>query len=71
MPDDEPAASLILAITPEPTPDERDAIIAALVALRSRRVVLAAPEGTVMPMRWQRTARREAVRAGDVDRGWY
>ena len=67
--DDESAPTIIMAISPEPTPIERDAIIAALVVLRSRRTASSTPHNVPTATRWQRTARREAVRSGDLDQG--
>ena len=63
--------TLRITITPEPTEDERDAVVAALTVL-----LLAdepAPEvRSPPPSRWTRTGRIEALRGihGHPDRGW-
>ncbi len=69
MRDDEPGVELSLAISPEPTRTERDAVIAALVALGRRRPP-ATPASRVRRTGWQTMARREAIGVGSNDPGW-
>ena len=57
----------VLTIRPEPTADERDAVVAALTVLALRRP-LAAPEPVSGQTRWQRAARREALRPDPTNR---
>lgn len=67
--DDLPVPSLVLSISPEPTRDERDAVVAALVVLTRDRGFDDAPtHRTLTP--WQATARREGVEAGKRRHGW-
>ncbi len=66
---DEAAVGMVLSISPEPTPTQRDAIVAALVVLTRRRA-LPTPEKVVRPTRWQATARREGISGGSDGRGW-
>ncbi|MBA2753640.1 MAG: hypothetical protein H0U40_04155 [Chloroflexia bacterium] len=48
-----------IEITPEPTPDEQDAIVAALVVLGLSPVVVPAAKSAV-PSRWSMAGRRAA-----------
>ncbi|GIW03810.1 MAG: hypothetical protein KatS3mg059_0430 [Thermomicrobiales bacterium] len=63
-------ASLNIEIKPEPSPDERDAIVAAILALAGARPVVPASRQD-MPSRWALAGRLEAIRQrADVARGW-
>lgn len=55
-----PPARFRLSITPEPTPDERDAIVAALTALSFQRG--AATTGEAQVSRWAMAGRLQAMR---------
>jgi hypothetical protein len=50
-----------LTITPEPAPDERDAIVAALLALASSQSEVAQPK--ISESRWRAAAKQEMLRA--------
>jgi hypothetical protein len=63
-------SSLNIEIQPEPSADERDAILAAILALAGAQPLVPAsrPE---MPSRWALAGRLEAIRRrADVARGW-
>ncbi len=67
--DDE--CALKITISPEPTADERDAVVAALTVL----LLAGGPEpvvSAVLTSRWTRVGRVEAMRGIDrlPDRGW-
>ncbi len=82
MASDEREADLRLTIHPEPTEDERAAVVAALcVLLLGAGVAASAPGGgpLVRPSRWARAARMAALRgrpeprpsaSAVSDRGW-
>jgi hypothetical protein len=56
----------IIDITPEPTPEERDAIIAALTVLAD----MSDRERTGATSRWREAAKRESLRGAETDR-WH
>ncbi len=63
-------ASLNIEIKPEPSPDERDAIVAAILALAGSRPVVPASRQD-MPSRWALAGRLEAIRQrAQMGRGW-
>jgi hypothetical protein len=64
-------ADFVLQVTPEPTDDERDALIAALTILLTEPIAAIAavqPETTIS--RWARAGRQAAFDARRVHRGW-
>ncbi|HEY7031112.1 MAG TPA: hypothetical protein VH482_07295 [Thermomicrobiales bacterium] len=64
-------ADLILQITPEPTDDERDALLAALTILLTEPVAaISAVRAQVTPSRWARAGREAAIEAHRFRRGW-
>jgi hypothetical protein len=65
----EPAPDFVLQITPEPTDDERDALVAALLILIAEPVA-AFPAGQprTTPSRWARAGRESAFNARRVQR---
>ena len=66
-------AALRLTIQPEPTDDERDAVVAALMALLAERsAVPASVAGQPVTSRWKQIGRLESVRrlSGSPTRGW-
>ncbi len=67
--DDMLVPSLVLSVWPEPTRDERDAIVAALVVLTRDRGSDEAPAHRALSP-WQAMARREGVEAGKRRHGW-
>jgi hypothetical protein len=58
---------LIVEVTPTPTADERDALLAAFAVLVTEAARIAAPADD-RPSRWARTGREEALRARDLPR---
>lgn len=63
-------ASLNIEIQPEPSADERDAIVAALLALAGAQPRVPAPRQD-MPSRWALAGRLEAIRQrAQTGRGW-
>ena len=64
------SASLTIEIQPEPSADERDAIVAALLALAGAQPRVPAPRQD-MPSRWALAGRLEAIRQrAQTGRGW-
>lgn len=61
---------MALRIVPEPTGDERDAIVAALVVLTRRRAARTSGDAEPGPTPWRRVARSEGIQARHRDRGW-
>jgi hypothetical protein len=63
-PDAQPGPDLVLSITPEPTADERDAVVAALTILfLEPSAPVAGPATREMPSRWARAGREAALRS--------
>lgn len=65
------AASVSLSITiqPEPAADERDAVVAAVLALATAQAAPREPR-IEEPSRWAQAGRWEAIRRTDVASGW-
>ena len=62
-PGDGPEPWLRFQITPEPDPDERDALIAALAVYLAARPAQGAAQDVAATSRWAAVGRREAVHA--------
>lgn len=61
--------SVSLTIQPEPSADERDAVVAAVLALAAQAAPRVAP--VEAPSRWARAGRWEAIqRRADLAHGW-
>jgi hypothetical protein len=62
---------VVIAIVPEPTGDERDALLAALAILIAEPVAaISATQTQPLPSRWAHAGREAAFEARRIRRGW-
>jgi hypothetical protein len=69
-PDASPEPDLVFSIAPDPTADERDAVLAALTILLESPALAVSPAGPDAPSRWARAGREAALRSRQLRHDW-